>query len=56
MILAAIASGTAVFVDANTFVYALAPDPLVGRACEQIARTRVERRQSVGALCHVRKA
>lgn len=33
MILASIQDGTAVFVDANTLVYALAPDPVLGPEC-----------------------
>lgn len=36
MTFASIASGTAVFVDANIFVYAFAPDPQFGPACEQL--------------------
>ena len=42
MTFAGIASGTAVFVDANTFVYAFAPDPQFGPACEQLL-DRIER-------------
>jgi len=36
MIFANLASGEAVFVDANTFVYHLAPDPVFGAACSRL--------------------
>lgn len=35
MTLADIPSGSSVFVDANIFIYAFAPDPQFGRICEQ---------------------
>ena len=41
MTFADIASATTVFVDANTFVYAFAPDPQFGPPCEQLLE-RVE--------------
>lgn len=42
MTFASIASGTSVFVDANTFVYAFAPDPQFGPSCEELLE-RIER-------------
>ena len=36
MTLASIAGGTVVFIDANIFIYALAPDAQLGPSCEQL--------------------
>ncbi|MEX2286901.1 MAG: type II toxin-antitoxin system VapC family toxin [Planctomycetaceae bacterium] len=47
MTFADIANGTAVFVDANTFVYAFAPDPQFGPSCEQLLE-RIERQHLQG--------
>jgi predicted nucleic acid-binding protein len=42
-----IPAGSAVFVDANTFVYAFDPDPTLGPACEQLLQ-RIENGQLQG--------
>ena len=47
MNVAGIASGTAVFVDANIFVYAFAPDPQFGPPCEHILE-RIELQDVTG--------
>lgn len=36
MILSTILSGSSVFIDANIFIYAFAPEPKFGPACEQL--------------------
>jgi predicted nucleic acid-binding protein len=47
MTFADIPSGTSVFVDANTFVYACAPDPQLGPACQKLIE-RIERKDLQG--------
>jgi predicted nucleic acid-binding protein len=57
MKLADIPSGEAVFVDANLFVYAFAPDPVFGPLCQQLLE-RIEQQNLQGftssdVLCDV---
>lgn len=40
-------AGDAVFVDANTFVYHAAPDPLLGPPCGDLLR-RIEKQEILG--------
>lgn len=47
MTFADLAPGDAVFLDANTFVYHFAPDPLLGPPCHQLLQ-RVEQRELRG--------
>lgn len=53
MTVASIASGTSVFVDANTFVYAFAPDPQFGPPIAGFVRGLAAPRRSgkMGPLC-----
>lgn len=46
MILSEIRAGTAVFLDANIFVYHFAPDPLLGSACTDLLE-RISRQEIV---------
>jgi predicted nucleic acid-binding protein len=45
MILSAIPRGSSVFVDANIFIYAFAPDPQLGPHCELLLE-RIETRRT----------
>jgi predicted nucleic acid-binding protein len=47
MIFADLVAGDAVFVDANSFIYALAPDPLLGPPCRQLL-LRIENQELSG--------
>lgn len=47
MIFADILAGVSVFLDANTFIYAFAPDPILGSPCRQLL-DRIERGEIQG--------
>ena len=47
MILSTILSGISIFIDANIFIYAFAPEPKFGQACEQLLE-RIELRELHG--------
>ncbi|MBI3464278.1 MAG: type II toxin-antitoxin system VapC family toxin [Planctomycetes bacterium] len=47
MTFAALAVGTAVFVDANIFVFHFAPDPILGMPCSQLLQ-RIEHQEIKG--------
>jgi hypothetical protein len=47
MTFADLPTGDAVFVDANTFLYQVGPDPILGPACRQLLQ-RIENQDLLG--------
>jgi predicted nucleic acid-binding protein len=47
MIFADLVAGESVFLDANTFIYHFAPDPILGPACSQLLQ-RIDQQDIVG--------
>jgi predicted nucleic acid-binding protein len=49
MIFADLVAGESVFLDANTFIYHFAPDPILGPACSQLLQ-RIDQQNLVGYI------